>query len=81
MNTLLRTKRRLCSAVQMFTHVHIYRLDFEELVIEITAAVISNRMTRVSNETKNVIERECELNMIIVCYNKQTLLGGAHYKF
>lgn len=64
----------------MFTRVHIYRLDFGEVSDkEITATVIINRMTCMSNE--NITERECALNMIIICYNKQTLLGGAHYKF
>lgn len=44
----------------MFTHVHIYCLDFGEVSDkEITAAVIINRMTCISNETRNVIQREC----------------------
>lgn len=66
----------------MFTRVHIYRLDFGTVSDkQITATVMINRMTCMPNETENIIERECALNMIIVCYNKQTLLGGAHYKF
>lgn len=55
----------------MFTRVHIYRLDFGKVSDkQITATVMINRMTCMPNEMENIIERECALNMIIVCYNK-----------